>query len=312
MSALFKDRLLFAGKYLIGLSLLGWLVWRFDLRTIVRAMEHISAQTLSLVLFLAALNIAIQYRRWRYLIHAHSADFNPGDVIPAFFAGFALRLMIPGGHAEIAKVFLLPGKKSGKVMAFGMEKYFEAYIKLILLLAALPVAFGLPKILFWGIAGAGIVVIYFLPRLLRKRWLKQFQEKDVQYARSFTAMLIYTAGLLLALLLQYYLLLNDHSSVGLGTTVLAVIFVWSSGLLPISIAGMGVRENIAAFYLSRQGIAAPLAAGVAFLVFTLNVLLPAAIGLFFIYRKRHHLQQAGSTVQQSAKKLYRNFRERKK
>ncbi len=312
MTSLIKDRLLFVGKYLIGLSLLGWLVWRFDLRTILRAVQDITSQTLLWVFLLAALNLAIQYRRWRYLVHAHSADFNPHDVIPAFFAGFAFRLMIPGGHAEIAKVFLLPGKKSGKVMAFGMEKYFEAYIKLILLLAALPVAFGLPKILFWGIAGAGVVLIYFLPRVLRNRWLRQFEEKDVHYASSFTAILLYTGGLLLALMLQYYFLLNDRSTAGMGTTVIAVIFIWSSGLLPISIAGMGVRENVAAFYLSRQGIAAPLAAGVTFLVFTLNVLVPAAIGLFFIYRKRRHLQQAGTTLQQSAKKLYRDFKERNK
>ncbi len=300
MVAYIKERISFIFKYMVGFFLMAWLLHRFDLARIVQALTDLSLSTLAVIFLFSAVNLFVQFRRWRFLVQTHSASFNDQDLIPAFFAGFALRLMIPGGHAEISKIFLLPGKKSGKVMAFGWEKYFESLIKFFLVLIALPLAFDLPNWISWSAGLVLLVLLYFLPRLMRHRWLKRFQEKEVDYQALFRRIAVYTGLMFFCMVVQYYALLTDSAAVEISVVVLTVIFIWGSGLIPISVSGLGVRENVAVYFLSRHGVAAPLAAGGAFFIFAVNVLVPAVVGLIFILRRRRQLQVEGRRFKRQA------------
>ena len=206
MKEMIKNRLLFVLKYIIGLSLLGWIIWRFDFGQIIKSISGIHFITLVLVLMMTVLNLTIQFRRWRFLIGRHSADYSEKDLLPAFFAGFALRLMIPGGHAEITKIFMLPGKKSGKVVAFTLEKYFETYFKFMLILIALPLVFAEYKTVLWPLAVLGIVFYFFLPRLLSLSFFERFHEKDLNYRQIFFFTLLFSISIFISLIIQYYIL----------------------------------------------------------------------------------------------------------
>lgn len=304
MKQIIKQRLAFVLKYLTGLLLLGWILWRVDRRQMINALSAMEVRTLLVLVIMAFANLAAQFFRWKYLVENHSSDFSNRDLIPSFFAGFAFRLMVPGGHAEITKVFLLPGKKSGKVVAFGIEKFFQTYIKLILVLIALPVVFTDYQPALWTLALAGIVAYFFLPYLWGGRFMARFQEKPVVYRRIFFQTLIYSLAIFGCLALQYYVLLNDVHSIAFSQTLLAVIFVWGAGLLPISVSGLGVRENLAVFFLSQYGVPAYLSVGVSLLIFFMNAIVPGLIGVIFIYQKRQHLAEAKDTIQNVSKNLY--------
>jgi len=307
MKNIFKQRLIFILKYLTGLGLLSWVMLRFDFGRILTTIGQISLGVLFFSFVLTVLNLTIQFRRWRYLIGKHSADYREQDLLPAFFAGFALRLMIPGGHAEITKIFMLPGKKGGKVVAFALEKYFEAYFKFMLILIALPVVFTEYKALLWSVAAIGVVFYFFLPQLLGLSFIKKFREKSLNYRQIFLYTLIYSVSIFICLSLQYYLLLNDSAPVGIGHTLMAVIFVWGAGLIPISISGLGVRENVAAYFLAGYGFPAEAAVGIAFFIFLTNIILPALIGAFFIYHRRKTLHEAGKQIKQATQNMYQSF-----
>lgn len=311
MKEMIKNRLLFVLKYIIGLSLLGWIIWRFDFGQIIKSISGIHFITLVLVLMMTVLNLTIQFRRWRFLIGRHSADYSEKDLLPAFFAGFALRLMIPGGHAEITKIFMLPGKKSGKVVAFTLEKYFETYFKFMLILIALPLVFAEYKTVLWPLAVLGIVFYFFLPRLLSLSFFERFHEKDLNYRQIFFFTLLFSISIFISLIIQYYILLNDSAAIGIEQTALVVVFIWGAGLIPISISGLGVRENLAAYFLAFYGIAAETAVAAAFFIFVTNIILPALIGALFIYKKRKTLGTAGKEIKQVTKNIYQQYKNKK-
>ncbi len=305
-----KQKVMFTLKYSIGFALLFWLLARIDRQQMLHTLLNLTPKIILLVLALSLTNLFIQYRRWKFLVEQQSSDYNKGDLIPSFFAGFTFRLLLPGGHAEISKVFLLPGRKSGKVMAFAIEKFFQTYVKFVLVLIGLPFLFPQFKWVFVGILLATIGSYPFLPQILKARLLRRFQEKKVNYHRLFFHATMYSLGVFICLILQYYLLLNDAWDLPFNTTLLSVIYIWGSGLVPVSVSGLGVRENVAVFVLQKYGIPPATAVGISLSIFTINVIIPALIGLIFIYRRQHHFKEAKETLKNVSSKLIKKGKDR--
>ncbi len=304
MKSMLKQKLTFLLKYSVGIALLVWILSRINRQKMVQTLLSIHWTTITAVLVIAVVNLFVQYKRWKFLVEQQSSDFKTNDLIPSFFAGFTFRLLLPGGHAEISKIFLLPGRKSGKVMAFAIEKFFQTYVKTLLVLGGLPFLFPQYRWIFWGILAALILVYPFLPALSRTRLLRRFQEKEVNYHRIFLKALLFSLGVFVCLIFQYYILLNDVHRIRFDQTLLTVIYIWGAGLIPVSISGLGVREGIAAVMLKQYGIPAAAAVGIALLVFVINAIVPAVVGVFFIYQKQHHFKEAGQTFRQVSGRLY--------
>lgn len=304
MNDFIKKRLSFFFKYIVGIILLIWILSKVDRVQMVDAISNIHFLVLIALLAVALVNLGVQFLRWKFLVESHSDHFNKRDLLPSFFAGFALRMMIPGGHAEITKVFLLPGKKRGKVVAFGIEKYFQTYIKLILVLITLPLVYPEYRIVLWTAAGVAIASYFFLPKIFQHSFMKKMQEKTVNYHRIFVFTLLYSVAIFGLLIYQYYILLNDFHSINLMDTCISVIFIWGSGLLPITVSGLGVRENLAAFFLSKYGMPAYAAVGASLFIFFINAIIPALIGLYFIIKRRHDLRDAEGTIKSVTRSIY--------
>ena len=310
MNDFIKKWLSFLFKYIIGIVLLIWILSRIDRVQMIEAISGIHILVLISLLAVAVVNLAVQFLRWKYLVESHSDHFNKKDLLPSFFAGFALRMMIPGGHAEITKVFLLPGKKRGKVVAFGIEKYFQTYIKLILVLITIPFVFPEYRLILWTIAVIVMASYFFLPWIFQRSLMVKIQEKTVNHHRIFIYTLLYSLAIFGLLIYQYYILLNDFHLIDLIDTSISVIFIWGSGLLPISVSGLGVRENIAVFFLARYGVPAYAAVGASLFIFFINAIIPALIGLFFIIRRRHDLRDAQGTIKSVTKTIYQAGKQR--
>jgi uncharacterized membrane protein YbhN (UPF0104 family) len=301
---LLLDRLVFVLKYFIGLFLLAWILWRVDRQQLLDTIISIDIKTMAITLFFSISVITLQYQRWKFLVKSNSINFNKKDLLPAFFAGFAFRMILPGGHAEITKVFLMPGKKSGKVLAFGLEKFLETYFKFLLVFAAVPYLFSSYGAL-WYLTAVGVAALFFLPYMLRSKLIQRFHEKETEHNKTVTFTLLYSAIVFLGLCLEYFYLINGSYSISFFNTIITVIFIWGAGLIPISVSGVGVRENVAVILFSRFGLPDSAAVGYSLLIFSFNTIIPALIGAFFIYRKRAHL----SDVKGAIKTAYQNNKE---
>lgn len=310
MRDMIQKRLLFVAKYLIGLILLGWVLYRVDRRQMLQTLLELKGVSVLAVIFLSTFNIGIQFVRWRYLVSSHSVHFESRDLLPSFFAGFAFRLMLPGGHAEITKVFLLPGRKSGKVVAFTVEKFFQTYIKLLLVLLVFPLFYPDYRWWLWLLAAVVLLAYFFLPALWGQQFMQRFREKEMHYPRIFLLTFCYSLAVYLFMLLQYYILLNDAHTIGWWDTAKSVTMIWGAALLPISVSGLGVRENLAVYFLSAYAIPPSTAVGVALLLFGFNMLLPALIGVVFIVRRRRELKEAGGAIKSATLRMYIRGRRR--
>ncbi|MCB0283404.1 MAG: flippase-like domain-containing protein [Calditrichaeota bacterium] len=310
MPDILKNRLIFAAKYLIGFILLAWILARVDRQNMVSILLSVNAGTLLNVLILALINLFLQFRLWKFLVESHSVNFQIKDILPSFFAGFAFRLMIPGGHAEITKIFLLPGPKRGKAIAFGIEKFFQTVFKIVLVLIALPIV--LPEYQFILLSSAGLLLAGFiiLPFYLKNERFSRFQEKNVSYKRIFLAAFLHTVPIFLSLALQYHILLNDSFSISFFETSIVTVFIWGAGLIPVSVSGLGVRENIAVLLLAKYGVPGAGAVGISLLLFFINAILPAIAGVFIIIRRRNDIKGAGGEIKKVTKNIIENRKNR--
>ncbi len=294
------QRWLYWSQLSISLGLMGWIVVQVNPSTMLAFYPRLSPATLFFLVMATVANITVQFWRWRWLIREYSTDFRPQDLLPSFFAGFAFRLILPGGHAEITKIFLLPGRKRGKVLAFGMERFFQTFIKLLFLVAALAVLFPRYRL------PAGLLVMvlrdfyFWAPSL---SFWEKIEEKPGNGRRTFVQNFYYSGLMFLCLSAQYYLIFRNpyplKGSLILATTAL----LWSSGLVPFTISGMGIREWLASYLFPLQGITAADAVAATLFIFFLNSILPAVIGVYYIHRRRHHLKDIPPTIRDSVRQL---------
>jgi glycosyltransferase 2 family protein len=307
---LIKDRLVFSIKYLVGLVLLGWVLYKVDRQKVIEVLFDLQVQTILVVLILAILNVSIQFRLWKYLIESHSHHYRIKDLLPSFFAGFALRMMIPGGHAEVTKIFLLQGKKRGKVIAFGVEKGFQTALKVVLISFALPIVFPEYSLVLWTLGSLIIIGFFILPIFLKRESFQKHQEKEVSYNTIFFTSLVHSLPIFACITLQYYFLLNQSFDVSMYQTGIVTVFIWGAGLIPISISGLGVRENLAVFFLAQYSVPGAAAVGVSLLVFFINAIIPAIVGIFTIMKRRHDIKEASGEIKRITKSVYKKGKER--
>lgn len=304
MKQIIKNKLVYLLKFSIGLALVIWILSKVDREKVVEYFLSLDLLTLLLILAFSIIAVTVQFYRWKYLVTSNSISFETKDIIPSFFAGYAFRLMIPGGHAEISKIFLLPGKKRGKAVAVGMEKFFQTYIKLVLILGALIFSFPDYNIIFYPSIIILLVLLVFLPKL---KWLKMLQEKKVNNLVVFGNTLIYSVFIYLIMAIQYFILLNLVNSISFLETMHTVIYLWGAGIVPISISGLGVREGLAVYFLEWYGVNPAHAVATSLFLFFLNTIIPAIIGVYFIYQKRQHLKDMKDTVK-STRSLWQELK----
>lgn len=295
-------------QLLISLGLVVWIILLVDPLVMVQFYPKVAPMAWLLIALAALGNIIVQFWRWGLLIRAYSTDFHPRDILPSFLAGYTFRLILPGGHAEITKIFLLPGRKRGKVVAFGLERFFQTFIKLMLMIAALGLLFPAHRLMA-GIVAAGLLIVYFLTPALP--FWKKIAEKPTNGQRTFLVNLGYSLLMFILMGIQYYLIFWKLYPVRWDLTLATVAFLWGSGLIPITISGMGIREWIASYLFPLQGIPAGEGVAAALVIFFLNSILPAVAGIYFIHRHRHHLKDIPPTLRQSGHQIKHWLRSRK-
>jgi len=288
MNALLKQRIIYFLQISVGLILVLWILRQVDREKFIDYFSSLSLLNLVLILVLSAGSLVLQFQRWRYLIDQYSAHFDRKDLLPSFFAGFSFRLIIPGGPAEFSKIFIMSGRKRGKALAFAMEKVFLTLIKMFAILIVLPLTFQ-SYFVYCLILFAILVAAYFL--LPRFRLLSELREKEAKYHFVFVMNVFFSLGILLIMAMQYYILLNQMDPISLPATLHTVVYLWSAGIVPISISGLGIREGLAVYFFRFYGIAPAYAVATSLFLFTINAILPALVGVYYIYKNRAHFRE---------------------
>jgi hypothetical protein len=295
-----KQKLFYLFKLLVGIILVVWILQQVDQQDFTEYFRHIGIIEMAIVCVLAVLSLIIQYERWKYLVENYSAEFEEKDIFPSFLAGFTLRLMIPGGHAEWSKAFLMSGRKRGKVLAVGMEKVLQTMFKVILIGAVLPFSFPgytVPGIL---IIITSVTLYYLLPRFVL---VQNLMEREVNTHRLFFISSLQSTGILILSAGQYFILLRQDYLLSFLDSLHATIYLWAAGIFPLSISGLGIREGLAIYFFRKAGVVSADAVATSLFLFAINAIIPALVGIYYLYRNRENLKTLRQTIRSSKELL---------
>lgn len=257
---------------------------------------------------LGVVMLVLRTAKWRWLLVRVQPETSWETAARSLLGGMALGLVTPGRVGEVGRaVFLPPGLRLAAAGLFVIDRAAD--------LAALGAAacFGVlgvaPSVWRWPLAAAGVgcVGMVFtlptaLPLLPAATWLPaRFREKLhpattalARLRRRDIAANVAACVVLTALdVVSLYALARAFEPVRFAVVAFAFPWILLANLVPITPAGVGVREGTAAAILQAYGVGVPTAVNAALLLFAINTLAPALAGFVWVGGIRRRDSSAG-------------------
>ncbi|MCB9259313.1 MAG: flippase-like domain-containing protein [Ignavibacteriales bacterium] len=262
------------------------------------------------VLLLMPINILMQFLKWKIMCNSMLNIYDDSKILKSLFIGFSAGLVTP----------IRVGEYFGRKMVFENIGIFKVTIatlseKLTLLITILIIC-GITAVFFISnyysliYASPIIILIVFLfigAILLIKKYkavvsfLAKYEEKynfvktlilELRYIKNISKksvylLFLYSFFLLLVITIQYAFLAlafepNGNFLLFLEAGLL-IVFI-KTFLSFLSFADLGVRESSSVFLLEKFGYSSAVGFNSAIFLFLFNLLLPAIIGLFMMFR----------------------------
>lgn len=267
-------------KIAITVFLFWWLSRSVNINELWAYFRSIPLWMILAVLGFGVINVGGQALRFLYSVHLLMPPFTFKQGLVAHFSGFAFRLILPGSVGEIGKTFLLPGDNKLRLYTFLLDAFYSTGVMFFF--------FGIstfllyPKMWYMLVFCLIFFVFFWIYRLLRRTTdFKQHVPEHVPYFRFGVANIVFTSITLISYIMQYWTLMRQWG-ISLFDQAKACFFILGIGSIPLSFAGMGFRENAAQHVLQPFGIPVEAAVGGALFIFSVNVLLPALIGILLL------------------------------
>jgi uncharacterized protein (TIRG00374 family) len=306
-----RRHLLFLGKLLVSLSLLALLFWRADRAAFLRSVQALPLWVFLGCVLLYILGYILSTIRWQLLLRAEGIRLTLGRLLILYFEGSFFNLFLPTliggdivrgyaihkltkGH-DAAVPSILVDRLAGfaallaiAVIAVTVGHDRVGDLQLALMVLAMAAAF-LAMLLVLANAQA-LRMAAAAARLLRfgrldsklQGWVDALQ----RYRRHGWAL---GQAFVLSLLLQVLIILTYYAvAVALGLHVPASAFfifvplITTLSMLPVSVAGLGVREGGVVFFFAKVGVDAASALGMSLIWFALTVVTCGLGGLAFL------------------------------
>ena len=262
------------------------LISMVNLKTLCNCVANISPKALIVIITLSILSIVLQMQMWKKLLHYTTQGAQVTAIYESFFAGYALRILIPGGHLGSMKIFLLNGgSKKGYLNAFIMEQLVHTIVKLTLLLIlflSFNSIYTIPTIIFSSIIL--FIMVLFL-RILHPELLKKFTKTVLNRFTQIFGSTLYASLIFLFLVFQYNVLIKDITDVSFLTVFHLVACIWSSTLLPIGGVLLSLQGLVAKHFFTNDRISSFMAVMPVFIYLT-NTIPCVIIGLLILLKNK--------------------------
>ena len=300
----------------ISASLIAFLI-KTQFKDFGVALEILKLSHKGLLLLSFSTHIAgvwITAERWKILLRVQNIRLGVGSLLTTVLIGFFFNNFLPtsiGGDVfrtyECAKKAKIPIEKSASVIL--VERFSGVVSAATYAIVALFLGFTaigeqsviIPIVIFFVISliiGFFLInpSIFKLDRLVEKiGFLKRIREKlsNIYHTlRSFKkSKIVLVKALLYSFLLQFMVILNYFlaaRALGIELEFIAFIFivpvVTMIAMLPISIGGIGLRENLLVFILVAMGVINEKAALLSLILFAMLVIVGIIGGITYIIR----------------------------
>jgi uncharacterized protein (TIRG00374 family) len=311
----YKRVIFFILKIFIGIGLILFLFHFINVKEILISLENVNFIFLLAAVGLVFVNLYFQFLKWKLTCNYFLNEHDNSKIFSSLFYGFA------GGSFTPARI----GEYIGRNLAFNNKTIFQVltatfidkfftlifvtclgslgciifinsfytipyYLTLALVFAIVLFFYLILKFLFNGTLEND----FFLKKLISLKLIAKHSAKIktlFQLSRQYSLkMLHYSFLFYLTFLIQFTLLFaafSNHTEIVNYFWVAILIMFSKTFIPPISIGEVGVREGISVFFLTKMGETASAAFNASIFLFMINILLPALIGLFLIFRRRN-------------------------
>ncbi len=304
-------RLIFLGKVLVSGLLLTVLFLQVDRAVFVRTL-----QTMPLKLFLGCVGLyllgyLISTVRWQRLLLAEGIRLPLWRLALGYFEGAFFNLFLPtligGDIVRGYAIYKITQGHDASIASILVDRLSGFAALVAIALVALSLAYGEirdPQVaaMILGVAAAFVVMIAVLLNkrvkerasgLLRRIGLTRFQAKlqgmvealhRYRGHRRALAQALLLSALLQALIIVTYYWIGAGLNVGVPIAYffLYVPLITFVAMLPISVAGLGVREGGAVFFFSKVGVDTATALSMSLAWFSLSLIVSSLGGLAFL------------------------------
>ncbi len=288
MKKLLNNKIFFVLKLLISALILYLIFNKIELSVLVHSFMKIDLPVVIIMTITSVIKVYIEYLNWgHYLSLNPDYKIRPKDVFKSHMIGHSLRLIIPGGLGSAGKVFFVDNSKSHTFMSLGVEKFFQIWITL--LFASFAAIFYFRKMNIF-IPIVVFIFVIFLPLFIY--WIKHLNRKKsiekyfMEYIKILPRVSFRQITYMFITIFQYFVLVNVFLKYHIFSAIISVPLILSSNLIPITYAGLGLREKFAIGVFSKYSIASEIAVTVTLTIFFFNSVLPALVGLILFLKKK--------------------------
>lgn len=272
--------------------LLGLIVWRSQPGRLLPAAGKLGSANLILAALLTVPFLYLKTLRWLYMLRYAGTEVSFGEAATSLVGGMGVALLTPARVGEVARIAYLRDPRKLRLSALVMlDKFFDVLVLVLLAIS------GAWQILGWeagaalSVIGAGGLVFTFFPQLfeglvarierrapLGGRTHEVFSSLESLFPTATALYIALTLGSFVLVIIQFWLIIHGAAHVSAGVAASTFPLVILTNVVPLTIAGLGIREATAVVLLGHYHVAASIAFVSAFTMFFLNTAIPGIVG----------------------------------
>lgn len=292
-----KSNLIRVIKVVITILLLALLFSKVNVREVINAFTQVNLFWLAGSIVIGIAMVLVRWLKWHLIVKAGLEQADHRETFASLLGGMTFALVTPARVGELSRVAFLSGSRTEASGLVFVDRFIDLSVILIFGTIGMSVVLGreqlpllLPLIAFFII---GIFKLDFFlslgSRLIPFKKLKDLVVTASAGLRRLTPADLATNFALTLLLttldiISFYMLVRALG----GDNFKAVVFVFPlimlTNLLPITISGVGVRENTAVWLFAKFAVTSTVAFNATFISYLLNSLAPALCGIYFFRR----------------------------
>lgn len=302
-------------RILVSLGLISYLIWHADPAKVWASWQHADFRFVALAFLIQVFGVCLNALRWRTLLRANGQKQPYLWLLSAYFAGQFANNFLPtsvGGDAVRAAQL---ARRIGSISQASASVFLERLIGFLALsiIANLALVWGYldhtgkplvtaPALRLLTVGFTLAAISAMVASLLAPRVLRRFGPRLPKIARRpvsriaqalndyFPQGIAFIKVLALSLIFQTLWVIN-HIMCGLALHIdaptqiyfLMVPITDMVGLAPIFVNNLGAREAVFSLYLSQVGVSTATAIALAFMIFTVRLLVSTLGGLVVLF-----------------------------
>jgi len=301
-------------KIPVSIVLIGWIIYKVDIAKVWEIVQRAKGWWLLAALLLHIFGYWVSGERWKVLLKAQGVEVPLSLTIKSYLVGTFFNQFLPtivGGDVVRGMDTAKPcGSLTKSLTIILFERFTGILVLLMLVSTGIALQIGkFKEVSYWPIFVLGFLVVgtviflwkegidlAFLERKIPFRFGKAVVRKIstvldilVQFrSHPWPLLKVILLGLALQLLfvLHYYLLSIAFSlslPFSFFMVVIPVIFLLS--MLPVSINGIGVRENLFAYFFAKVSVSPEKSLAIAWMAFVMILFYALIGGLIYMLRK---------------------------